>query len=148
MMQATVNSELFIGSYFFSVYVTDESCLELLSHWPITELDNVDLLNSVILQQDGVPAHYAANVRTFLNNPFPLWIGRHGPLIWPPRRPELTASDNWLSSSVKAQLSTIRMRPVADLYYEIRRIFNTVTPVILRRVSRRTWLPIGWLAEC
>jgi hypothetical protein len=83
MMWAAVASELIIGPYFFDVSVTSESYLELLSHWLIPELDNVSLLNSVILQQDRSPAHYAANVHAFLNNQFP-------PLLWPPGSPDLT----------------------------------------------------------
>jgi hypothetical protein len=80
MKWAEVTSELITGPYFFDLSVTAESYLELLSHWLIPELDNVSLLNSVILQQDGTPAHYAANVHAFLNSEFPLWIGC-GPVI-------------------------------------------------------------------
>jgi hypothetical protein len=36
--------------------------------------DNVGLVNSVILQHNGAPAHYAADVCAFWNNQFPLWI--------------------------------------------------------------------------
>jgi hypothetical protein len=57
MMWAGVTSELIIGPYFFDVSVTNESYLELLSHWLIPELDNVGLLNSVILHQDGPTGH-------------------------------------------------------------------------------------------
>jgi hypothetical protein len=70
-----VHSELIIGPYFFDVSVIDESYLELLSHWLIPELDNVVLLSSVILQQDGAPTHYNAPVHAFLNNQFSLWTG-------------------------------------------------------------------------
>jgi hypothetical protein len=69
--------------------VTGESCLDLLSHWLIPELDIVGLLSSVILQ-DGVPVHCAPEVRAFLNNQFPQWTGQHGHLIWPFRSPDLT----------------------------------------------------------
>jgi hypothetical protein len=75
MMWAGVTSELIIGPYFFDMSVTGESYLDLLPHWLIRELDNVSLLNSVILQQDGAPAHYAADMCAFLKKKFPLWIG-------------------------------------------------------------------------
>ena len=41
-------------------------------------------------QHDGVPAHSALDVREYLNNVFPNpWIGRGGPVQWPPRSPDL-----------------------------------------------------------
>jgi hypothetical protein len=92
MMFAGVTSELIIESYFFEVSVTLESCLQLLSHYLIPEFDNVGLLNSVILQQDRAPAHYAADVCAFLNNQFPLWTEQRRPVFWPPRSPNPTTS--------------------------------------------------------
>jgi hypothetical protein len=83
MTWAAVTSELIIGPYFFDVSVISESYPELLFHWLIPELVNVGLLNSLILQQDRTPSHYAADVHAFLNNWFP-------PLMWPPRSPDLT----------------------------------------------------------
>jgi hypothetical protein len=75
MMRAGVTGEMIVGPYFFDVSVTGESYLELLFRCLILELDDVGLLNSVILQQDGAPAHYAADMHAFLNNLFLLWIG-------------------------------------------------------------------------
>jgi hypothetical protein len=72
MKWAGVTSELIIRPYFFDVSVTNERYLELLSHWLITELDNVGLLDSVVLQHNEAPAHYAADVHAFLTNKFPL----------------------------------------------------------------------------
>ena len=45
-------------------------------------------------QHDGAPAHFALDVREYLNNVFPnRWIGRGGPVQWPPRSPDLTHMD-------------------------------------------------------
>lgn len=45
-------------------------------------------------QQDGCPAHYARRVREHLSNTFPdRWIGRLGPILWPPRSPDLNPLD-------------------------------------------------------
>jgi hypothetical protein len=49
-------SHVMMWACFFDVSVNAESYLELSSHWLIPELDNMGLLNSVILQQDGAPA--------------------------------------------------------------------------------------------
>jgi hypothetical protein len=114
MMWAGVISELIIGPYYFDESVTGKSYVELLSYWLIPEHDNVGLLNSVILQQDGAPAHYAAEVRAFQSNQFPLWTGCHGPLIRPPRSTELTKCENWLWSFVKEQLNTIFMHSATE----------------------------------
>jgi hypothetical protein len=32
-----------------------------MSYWQFSELENMALLNGVILQKDGAPAHYAAD---------------------------------------------------------------------------------------
>lgn len=38
------------------------------------------------MQQDGAPAHFGMNKRNQLNLIFPKsWIGRLGPVAWPPR---------------------------------------------------------------
>lgn len=45
-------------------------------------------------QHDGAPAHYSALVRDHLNRTFPgQWIGRGGPVRWPPRSPDLNPLD-------------------------------------------------------
>lgn len=49
------------------------------------------------LQQDGASPHYARIVRDFLNVTFRgQWIGRGGPIEWPPRSPDLTSPDFYL----------------------------------------------------
>jgi hypothetical protein len=52
---------------------------------------------SLIYQQDGAPAHFSNAVRGALNAELPnRWIGRAGPIPWPPRSPDLTVLDFWL----------------------------------------------------
>ncbi|GFV38866.1 uncharacterized protein TNCV_2814821 [Trichonephila clavipes] len=42
-------------------------------------------------QQDRAPSHYARHVREHLDRTFPnRWIGRGGPVAWPPRSPDLS----------------------------------------------------------
>ncbi|KAL1267623.1 hypothetical protein QQF64_032986 [Cirrhinus molitorella] len=51
-------------------------------------------------QQDGAPPHYGCQVRAFLDEQFPeKWIGRRGPVEWPPKSPDLTPLDLSLGSS-------------------------------------------------
>ena len=45
-------------------------------------------------QQDGCPAHSANIVTAYLNEKFPnRWLGLRGPILWPPRSPDLTPLD-------------------------------------------------------
>jgi hypothetical protein len=53
-----------------------------------------NLDSSIWFQQNGAPPHYGVNVRRFLDNQFERrWIGRRGPMEWPPRSPDLTPLD-------------------------------------------------------
>ncbi|GFW46040.1 DUF4817 domain-containing protein [Trichonephila clavipes] len=53
-------------------------------------------------QQDGAPSHYATHVREHLDRTFPnRWIGRGGPVAWPPRPPDLSPLDFFLWSAMK-----------------------------------------------
>ena len=43
---------------------------------------------------DGAPAHFSIAARQVLNDKYPnRWIGRGGPVPWPPRSPDLTPLD-------------------------------------------------------
>lgn len=56
----------------------------------------------VYFQQDGAAAHYARLVRDYLDMVFPnRWIGRLGPIAWPPRSPDLTPLDYFLWGFLK-----------------------------------------------
>lgn len=57
--------------------------------------------NRMILQLDGAPAHFAVIVRDHLNERYSPWIGRGGPVAWPPRSPDLTPLDFFLWGTMK-----------------------------------------------
>ena len=53
-------------------------------------------------QHDGVPPHYTRHVREYLNESIPnRWLGRGGPVAWPPRSPDLTPLDYYLFGRMK-----------------------------------------------
>lgn len=55
---------------------------------------NLELRRTMIFQNDGAPCHYATRVRNYLNEVYPnRWIGRSGPISWPPRSPDLNPID-------------------------------------------------------
>lgn len=62
---------------------------------PLLLLDvNLQLRRTMVFQNDGAPCHYATQVRNHLNETYPnRWIGRSGPIRWPPRSPDLNPID-------------------------------------------------------
>lgn len=49
------------------------------------------------LKQDGAPPHFDINARSYLNLIFPnRWIGRVGPVTWPPRSIDMNPLDLFL----------------------------------------------------
>uniref|UniRef100_A0A1Y1L7H2 Tc1-like transposase DDE domain-containing protein n=1 Tax=Photinus pyralis TaxID=7054 RepID=A0A1Y1L7H2_PHOPY len=53
-------------------------------------------------QHDGAPPHFNRAVIDHLNATFPnRWIGRGGPVAWPPRSPDLTPLDFFLWGHLK-----------------------------------------------
>lgn len=48
---------------------------------------------------DGTSSHFSLVARRFLNRKFPgRWVGKGGPIAWPPRSPELIPLDLYLWS--------------------------------------------------
>ena len=51
----------------------------------------------MFFQHDGAPPHYIRHVRDYLNQSFSnRWLGRGGPVAWPPRSPDLMPLDYYL----------------------------------------------------
>lgn len=60
----------------------------------LTEDVNLEILRTMVFQNDGAPCHYATQVRNYLDRMYPnRWIGRNGPIRWPPRSPDLNPID-------------------------------------------------------
>ncbi|XP_045448977.1 uncharacterized protein LOC123657478 [Melitaea cinxia] len=75
---------------------------ELTCNLPIIEEDR-----PIIFQNDGCPAHWRLTVREYLNEVFPnSWIGRDGPIPWPPRSPDLTPIDFYVWGRAKELVYT------------------------------------------
>lgn len=86
---------------------------------------------------DGAPAHFDNRVRGFLNETYRNnWIGRGGPVAWPPRSPDLNPLDFFLWGHLKILVYSTPVDTLEDLK---ERILNGVesirhTPGIFRRV--------------
>lgn len=61
---------------------------------PVLSYVNLVMGNNLIIHNDGVSAHFARDVRHYLDTRFPQWIGRGSRSVaWPPRSPGLTPLD-------------------------------------------------------
>lgn len=97
-----------IGPFFFDGNVNGSRYLEMLENHVLSALREWPNFENIVLVQDGAPAHWAKNVRTFLNKKFPnRWIGRDSPFIcWPARSPDLTPLDFFVWGYLKQCLYT------------------------------------------
>lgn len=87
-------------------------------------------------QQDGCPAHYARRVREHLSNTFPdRWIGRLGPIMWPPRSPDFNPLDffYWGCLKDKVYAKPIKSEELRERVFDAAR---TISEISLRKLSR------------
>ncbi|KAJ4438002.1 hypothetical protein ANN_13941 [Periplaneta americana] len=78
-------------------------------------LEDTPLINRqhIHFLHDGPPAHFSRTARRYLDRRFPdRWIGRGGPIAWPPRSPDLNRLDFYLWGHLK---SLVYSSPVPDL---------------------------------
>lgn len=80
---------------FFEGNMNGVKYLDILREIIENNVDNLPLNQMIrtIWQHDGARYHNNVNVTTLLNQNFNEWIGRHGPITWPPRSPDLTPLD-------------------------------------------------------
>jgi hypothetical protein len=82
-----------------------------------------------------VALHTARPVRAHLNRTFrERWIGREGPISWPPGSPVLTPCDYFLWGYVKQQVYLTRPLTADDLRDRIREAFASISPNMMRNV--------------
>jgi len=81
-------------------------------------LEDIPLMirNQMYFQHDGAPPHYTRCVREYLNESLPdRWLGRGGPVAWPPRSPDLTHLDYYLWCHVKTLVYETKVHSRAAL---------------------------------
>lgn len=128
-----------IGPYFFDNRLSGEIYVNFLRNdlpqllQQINENDRENLW----FQHDGAPPHYHINVREYLNQwKINKWIGRGGPIAWPPRSPDLTPLDYFLWGYVKQCVYRDPPTTAQNMKERIREAFRTVTPQMLENVKR------------
>lgn len=93
---------------------------QLLQNIPLHEYANI------VWQQDGATPHSTVMVRNYLNTNYPVWIGKNGPISWPPNSPDLTLMDTFLWGYLKNKIYSIRNNNIHQLQNEIIEEINTL----------------------
>jgi len=117
-----------IGPIFYEGSLSGERYLHFLENDIENLLDYLPLrqYNELIWQQDGAPPHNVVPVRNFLNNRYPLWIGKNGGIEWPANSPDLTPLDSFLWGYLKDEVYKERSRTLEDLNIKITNAINTL----------------------
>jgi hypothetical protein len=108
--------------------------------------NNPDLPNNTIwLQQDGVPPHYAINVRRYLDHVLPgRWIRTRGPMEWPARSPNLTPLDFFLWGYLKSKVYNNQPNNLEDLKQRIQREIRLISPQTIQNIRNEFYNRLGY----
>ncbi|OXU16918.1 hypothetical protein TSAR_001938 [Trichomalopsis sarcophagae] len=86
-------------------------------------------------QQDNAAPHFALIVRQFLNQNYrERWIGRGGPVNWPPNSSDLTSLDFYLWGYLKNVVFEERPTTREDMQDRIRQAYAAITRQTLNTV--------------
>ena len=111
-----------IGPFVFDNNLTGNTYEAFLRNELPGLLEDIPLMirSQMYFQHDGAPPHYTIRVRELLNELFPnRWLGRGGPVAWPPRSPDLTPLDYYLWGHMK----TLVYETKVDSRAALRRLF-------------------------
>lgn len=126
-----------IGPHFFEHTISGASYLQFLHDHLPEYLENIPLniRQRCWFQQDGAPAHFHHNVRTFLDEHYSnRWIGRGGPVLWPSRSPDLNPLDFFFWGYAKNIVYENAPSTRLDMMNRIKKVCEAITPEILRSV--------------
>lgn len=104
---AGIIDQQLIGPYIIDGTLNSGKYLDILRDELPILLENIPLRTRqrLVFQQDGAPPHSTNAVKDFLNATFRHpWIGRNGPIAWPPRSPDLTPMDFFLWGHLKDEV--------------------------------------------
>ena len=142
---AGILGDKILGPHFLPSRLTAENYLSFLRNDLIELLEEIPLetRQRTWFQHDGAPPHFGRLVRAHLQDTYQhTWIGRGGPVSWPPRSPDLTPLDFYLWGHVKTLVyatecpdaNTLRSR-IVSAFEEIKEMH--VMPDVHRSVARR-----------
>jgi len=134
MVWCAISVKEIIGPYFFEDgTVTGERYKRMLRYFAFPRLR--DYPETTIFQQDVAPLHFANTTTEYLDLKYPnRWMGRGGPIPWPPRSPDLTPCDYFLWGHVKDKVYSERPNNIAELKDKIREAVTSIDEDTLRKV--------------
>ncbi|GBP04076.1 hypothetical protein EVAR_74820_1 [Eumeta japonica] len=106
-------------------------------------LENIspELIQTMWLQNDGCPAHYALRVREHLHNVYPgRWIGRLGPILWPPRSPDLNPLDFFYWGCLKEKVYKTDVTSIEQLRTRIEIAAQEINEAGFARRLKRSFI--------
>jgi len=139
MVWCGIHYKKIIGPYFFTSTVTAASYKEVLQSVLEPYIDDLPLhdLRNTFFQQDGAPPHFGLSVREWLDKTFQdRWIGRRGPVEWPPRSPDLSPLDFFLWGHLKSKVYENRPRTIEQLKVAITFNIALVSEDTLAKLGR------------
>ena len=145
---AGIIGDYLIGPFLLPHRLTGDGYRIFLETTLADALDNLPLAvtRGMWFMHDGAPAHFSQTVRTILNNEYRnRWIGRGGPVPWPPRSPDLNPLDYYIWGHMKSlvyvtnvpNVDTLRQR-VNNAFIHIRGqagVLDRVRQSMLRRIT-------------
>lgn len=140
-----INNQI-IGPFELPATLNAEYYLHFLRNELPNLLENLpeDVRETMWLQNDGCPAHYAAAVREYQNETYPgRWIGRLGPILWPPRSPDLNPLDFFYWGCLKDR---VYQRPIRTEEELRERINAAVAEINAGNFARR--LRASFIRRC
>jgi len=134
---AGVIGDQLIGPFELPPRLNGQSYLEFLNGELENLLDDIPLarFQDMWFQHDGAPAHFSLEVRRHLNLTFPnRWIGRGGPVAWPPRSPDLNPLDFYVWGAMKNHVYATEVDDIQTLRERIGEAANEIR-LQLRRIG-------------
>lgn len=130
-----------IGPYLLPARLTGAAYLIFLQDVLPLLLDDVPLhvRQELWFQHDGAPPHFTRDVRGHLNRRFgQRWIGRGGPIAWPPRSPDLTPLDYFFWGRMKSMVYETPVETEEELLARVMVAAQEIngTPGVMERVYR------------
>lgn len=104
---AGIIGDRLVGPCFIEGHLTGVNYLSMLQGVIAELIDDVPLalLRNFFYQQDDASPHFARDVRQFLTNEYgEQWIGRKGPVPWPPRSPDLNPCNFFLWNELRRRV--------------------------------------------
>ncbi|KAJ4451308.1 hypothetical protein ANN_02769 [Periplaneta americana] len=104
-MWAGIIGDRLVGPHVLVNRLTGQAYTNFLENTIPHVLEDTPLINRqhIHFLHDGAPAHFSRTARRYLDRRFPdRWIGRGGPIAWPPRSPDLNPLDFYLWGHLKS----------------------------------------------